>query len=41
MKETNSKKYQKFIESNSPIGRLGKPKEVASIAVDGRESSSY
>ena len=31
MKKTNPKKYKEFIKSNSPIGRLGKPEEVANV----------
>ena len=31
MKKTNPKKYQEFIRSNSPIGRLGNPEEVANV----------
>ena len=31
MKKTNPKKYQEFIKLNSPIGRLGKPEEVANV----------
>ena len=31
MKKINPKKYQEFIKSNSPIGRLGKPEEVANV----------
>ena len=31
IKKTNPKKYQEFIKSNSPIGRLGKPEEIANV----------
>ena len=31
MKKTNPKKYKEFIKSNSPVGRLGTPEEVANV----------
>jgi 3-oxoacyl-[acyl-carrier protein] reductase len=31
MKKTDPEKYQEFIKSNLPIGRLGKPEEVANV----------
>jgi 3-oxoacyl-[acyl-carrier protein] reductase len=31
MENTDPEKYQEFIKSNLPIGRLGKPEEVANV----------